>query len=59
MNKWQDYFELSAKSWNEIALVVKGTNEVVGVYVDAKYAKKQAKYKFKKITKKVEKALLG
>lgn len=40
-------------------LTVKATNIVVASYKDEVYAKKQAKYKFKKISKRVEAILLG
>lgn len=71
LGQWSDYFDIVVKEqddyvglraawldpeWN---LIVKGTNEVVGTYRDYKYAIKQAKYKFKKISSRVEKILLG
>lgn len=69
MTKWEDYFELSTISpdtpeydsskWWQVQLKIKVSGQVVGVYQDFKYAEKQAKYKFKKIIKQVEKTLLG
>lgn len=69
MTKWEDYFELSvitpedkqytSSQWWHMSLKIKSTGESIGVYRDRKYAVKQAKYKFKKLVKQVEKALLG
>lgn len=66
--KWEEHFKIVRKEncgldfsdWNdEYELVLISTGEVVGKYKDETYARKQAKYKFKKISKQVEKILLG
>lgn len=67
MTKWEDYFiveEVDLDVWNKhypnvIKLAIKSTGQPVGWYKDTRYAEKQAKYKFKKIIKQVEKTLLG
>lgn len=73
MNKWQDYFEIqdaladpdsldSIKHWDfksRYKLIDKSTGKIIGRYQDDKYARKQAKYKFKKMAKRVERILLG
>lgn len=69
MTKWSDYFNILSVDipnqdmfqyyWREYHLVVISTGDVIGKYKDKKYAKKQAKYKFRKITSRVEKILLG
>lgn len=67
MNKWNDYFQIievdreEHEMWYayEYKLVVIANQQVVGTYKDEKYAKKQAKYKFRRILKQVEKTLLG
>lgn len=69
MNKWDQYFKIvdvdksdENDFWmdnHEYQLVVISTGEVVGTYKDEKYAKKQAKYKFKRLASQVEKILLG
>ncbi len=69
MNKWDQYFKIvdvdksheDNFEWDnhEYHLVIISTGEVIGKYKDEKYAKKQAKYKFKRIANRVEKILLG
>lgn len=67
MNKWQDYYKIEEIFYQDGDLgsmfvynvVIISTCEVVGKYKDEHYARKQAKYKFKKIANKVEKMLLG
>lgn len=72
MNKWNDYFKIvetedgrekSATSWMLDEYYVYELHDpegkVVGSYKDLKYAKKQAKYKFKKLMAKLEKILLA
>ena len=65
--KWDDYFNIETEYINDgdyhshyqYKIVVKATKEIVGTYKDNRYAIKQAKYKFKKISNRVEKILLG
>lgn len=68
MDKSQDYFYIKivnngtdddpfADPIYELRII--SSDELVGTYNDFKYAKKQARFKFKKITKQVEKILLG
>lgn len=66
--KWDDYFYIKCEYLNKeivfeshyiYKVVIKNTDEVVGTYNDERYAKKQARYKFKKIASKVERILLG
>ena len=67
MTKWQDFYsieEVDLDKWNKhypntIKLCIKSTGQIIGWYRDTRYAEKQAKYKFKKIIKQVEKTLLG
>jgi hypothetical protein len=65
--KWNEYFEIKERYIEDgdlgttymYDLIIKSTNIIVASYKDESYAKKQAKYKFKKITNRVEKLLLG
>lgn len=68
MKNWQDYFYIVAidcRTYDDpfepdmYELRIKSNDEVVGTYNDGNYAKKQARYKFKKISQKLEKILLG
>jgi hypothetical protein len=68
MTNWQDYFKIVEIEGagpdqflydTKYQVIVVNTEQVVGTYKDFKYAQKQAKYKFKKISKRVEKLLLG
>lgn len=68
MTNWQEYFYIKNRSCqtnddpfadDAYDLCIKGTDEVVASYNDRRYAIKQAKYKFKRITQKLEKILLG
>ena len=75
MTKWQDYFTIhevdnhdtrdlnDEDSWMThpfwLFEVRDPNNKVVGTYKDEKYAKKQARYKFKKMMANVEKILLS
>lgn len=67
MTKWQDYFtveEVDLDVWNKhypnvMKLYIKSSGQIIGWYKDRRYAEKQAKYKFKKMIKQVEKTLLG
>lgn len=68
MRTWEEYYRVDRKEnsgvdfsdWlDTYQIVVISTNEVVGTYKDYKYARKQAKHKFKKIVKRVERILLG
>lgn len=65
MTTWQQYFEIEEiipkEPWDDCQyrLSVRATGEIVGIYSDQVYATKQAKYKFKKMTNRVEKLLLG
>lgn len=66
MNKWEDYFNIREKdmeedsffTWPGYELVITSTDTVIGHYKDFKYAKKQAKFKFKKMMRSVERILL-
>ena len=73
MNKWNDYFKIvqteteqsrenSATSWMLDEYyhyeLHDPDGKVVGTYKDLKYARKQAKYKFKKLMTKLENILL-
>lgn len=52
--------DLMKDSWPyKYKLLYKPTNEIVGEYGDEQYAIKQARYKYRKHIKKVEKILLG
>lgn len=71
--KWNDYFKIiivdsagnepGDDDWlwgDERQFQVRDPdNKLIGTYKDEKYAKKQAKYKFKKLTAKLEKILLS
>jgi hypothetical protein len=67
MTKWQDYFTVEEYTQESVdlsyfhryKLIVKSTGQIVGNYKDMTYACKQAKYKFKKMSKQVEEILLG
>lgn len=67
MTKWQDYFKIVDVDREEhdmfytfeYQLVVIANDKIVGTYKDEAYAKKQAKYKFRRMLKQVEKTLLG
>lgn len=43
----------------KFALIDIRTKEVIGLYDDYKYAKKQARYRYKKIINKIDRMLLG
>ncbi len=67
MEKWDDYFMI-VEEWiedgdigsrYEYHLIIKNSKETIGKYKDQVYAIKQAKYKFKRISNRVEKILLG
>ncbi len=68
MKNWQEYFYIATidcrtnddpfePDMYELRII--SNDEVVGTYNDVNYTKKQARYKFKKISKKLEKILLG
>lgn len=71
--KWTDVFDLKydaetsdindlhhrSQPNGKFLLVDKSTGKVVGTYDDQSYAIKQAKHKFKRYVKKVERMLLG
>lgn len=67
MRTWKEMFEIKLRSepdgdWGYVdyyELINKHSGEVVGTYDDEKYAEKQARYKYKKILSKLEKALLS
>ena len=68
MIKWTDYYRIveidgmtkSNDFWAESEYHLEDADgKIVGVYKDYKYAKKQAKYKFKKLQAKLEKILLA
>jgi hypothetical protein len=74
MTKWQEYYTIveienipkegqSASSWmmGEYSKyhLLDPDGKIIGIYKDKKYAKKQAKYKFKKILAKLERILLA
>ncbi len=70
--KWNDYFkivqienarsDMSASDWlldQYYAYEIRDPDDkLIGTYKDHKYAKRQAKYKFKKLMAKLEKILL-
>ena len=67
MIKWTDYFEIKER-WVEDGdigsmymydVTIIASNIIVASYNDQKYAMKQARFKFKKISKRVEEILLG
>lgn len=72
MNKWNDYFKIvqkedipssGATSWMLEEYYTYELHDpygnIVATYKDQRYAKKQAKYKFKKLMAKLEKILLA
>lgn len=69
MKDWKNFFEIKEIDvseednwmWDnyEYHLINKHSGEVIGKYKDQRYAEKQAKYKYKKILRKLEKTLLG
>lgn len=74
MTKWQDYFKIveienpdyDTEQWHldednpwRLYQLVDMSETVVATYKDFKYAKKQAKYKFKRLQAKLEKILLA
>jgi len=73
MNKWNDYFQIVQKENLEDRAhtsmwmfdeyyryeLVDPDGNIVATYKDHKYAKKQAKYKFKNMMAKLEKILLA
>ncbi len=74
MNKWNDYFRIvtienpkrSREHWSidfdepyELYELHDPAGKVVATYKDFRYAKKQAKYRFKKLQAKLEKILLA
>lgn len=69
MQRWQDYFtviEVTSSSDDDVLFTMNGVRynlvdrdgNVVAVYRDHRYAVKQAKYRYKKLSKKLEKILL-
>lgn len=74
MNKWDEYFRIvtienpkrSGERWTidfdepyELYELHDPTGKVVATYKDFRYAKKQAKFRFKKLQAKLEKILLA
>ena len=68
MRNWQEYFYIEPIDCrtnddpfadDEFELRFKTNDEVVGRYNDMCYTQKQARYKFRKISQKLEKILLG
>jgi hypothetical protein len=69
MGNWKDYFDIKEIDtsheidWEldmvKYHLIIKATGEVIAKYNDLKYAQKQAKFKYKKMSKKIERILLG
>lgn len=70
MKDWKNFFEIKEFTSSheddhwvfdnyEYHLINKHSGEVIGKYKDQRYAEKQAKYKYKKILRKLEKTLLG
>ena len=63
--KWSDYFELevddSKGDWRLIKVLLKekSTGKVIAEYKDMRYAQKQAKHKFRRLIKKIERTVLG
>ena len=65
--RWDNYFDIECEyvrdgdygSGYKYKLIVRSTKQLVGTYNDERYAKKQARRKFKKIADRVEKILLG
>ncbi len=62
--KWDDYYKIvmsDSENWDDpitYKILRAADHKVIGEYKDFKYAKKQAKYKFKRMMANVEKILL-
>lgn len=67
MQGWEEYFEIKEVFYEDgdfgsrytYSLIIRATGEVIGNYRDIMYAKKQARHKYKKISKKIERILLS
>lgn len=75
MNKWSDYYKIveienpdyDPEKWMlfddnmpwKLYQIIDPSDTTIGTYRDFKYAKKQAKYKFKCLQAKLEKILLA
>ena len=63
--KWSDYFDIevdnSKGDWRDVKIFLKekSTGKIIAEYKDIKYATKQAKHKFKRLIKKIERTVLG